>query len=484
MIIQGNSFRLPLADKSVHVICTSPPYWGLRDYNLPPLVWGGDANCQHEWGEEIITKTSDNYNNGFNERWGNASGQKKQEIIALGKIEQGQFCHLCGAWLGSYGLEPTISLYIQHSVEIARELWRVLRDDGVMWWNLGDTYATARNGRSAADGKALGNDDRTFRDKPFTVDEIPAKNLCLIPERIVIALQDDGWIVRSVASWIKKNPMPESTLDRPGTAHEYIFMLTKSPRYFWDMENVRRENKTNGGKTWDERKIIEPSRRGLNVETYPPMPSMARNPSGRALRTSDFFFDSLDAYIAHLQGIRDNGGLMLQADGSPAAFVVNPKGYKFSHYATFPIDLVAPMIKASTSERGCCRACGAPWVRVVEKETHLTRPIPNEPKYAFGFNGEHRTKAGLVGRPISEATTLGWRPSCDCSAGEPVPALVLDPFVGSGTVVLAAQQLGRRGIGVDLNPTYLLENALPRTEKKGGRAISDLPLFSFQESPL
>lgn len=358
MLIQATSFRISLISNSVHCIVTSPPYWGLRNYGLKPMVFGGQSDCEHIWNEPNRPPHSGQVPQ---TKWANCDAVSDGQNTTTG-----QFCQLCGAWLGSYGLEPTIALYVKHSVEVARECWRVLRPDGVMWWNLGDSYATSRNGRSAADGKVAGNDDRTFRDKPFSVDEIPAKNLCLIPERIAIALQDDGWYVRSIAPWIKRNAMPSSVQDRPGTAHEVILMLTKEPRYYFDMESVRRQKA--------ESTITDPRTNTNGRRRERGFPGSANNggtnlggPSGgRALRTSDFFFDSLDAHIHHLETVRDKGGMMIDEDGVPAALVVNPRGYAGCHYATYPVELVAPMIKCSTSEKGVCPKCGAPWIRVKE----------------------------------------------------------------------------------------------------------------------
>jgi hypothetical protein len=141
----------------------------------------------------------------------------------------------------------------------------------------------------------------------------------------------------------------------------------------------------------------------------------------------------------------------LEPDGSPAALVVNPRGYKFAHYATFPLALVTPMILSSAPAK-CCPDCGKGWVR-------MTEPTGSRVTAAY--------------------KTLGFRPSCDCDAGEPVPGVVLDPFCGSGTVGQACRELGRRFIGLDLNPKYLQENALPRSEQKTSAAsLATLPMFA------
>lgn len=143
---------------------------------------------------------------------------------------------------GQIGLEPTLRLHIDVMVEVFREVRRVLKPTGVCWINYGDCYGTTPNGRSAAATKAAGNDDRTFRDKPFSTigGAVKAKDLCMIPQRLAIALQEDGWWVRSLLPWVKRNGMPESITDRPATAVEYVTLLTKSERYRYDAEAVRR----------------------------------------------------------------------------------------------------------------------------------------------------------------------------------------------------------------------------------------------------
>jgi len=162
---------------SVDCVVTSPPYWGLRDYGVD----------------------------------------------------------------GQIGLEPTLGEHLDVMVRVFEAVRRVLKPTGTLWINYGDCYATSPNGRSAADTKATGNDDRTFRDKPFSTigGVLKAKDLCMVPNRLAIALQEAGWWVRSEIVWAKPNPMPESIRDRPATSHEKIFMLSRSARYFYDAEAVR-----------------------------------------------------------------------------------------------------------------------------------------------------------------------------------------------------------------------------------------------------
>lgn len=244
LMAAADARHIPLADNSVQCVVTSPPYWGLRKYaGEQELVWG-TSNCIHEWVDQV--KTIDNNN-------GNGASTAAEMRFNKGNRYAKQVtgtCLHCGAWRGAYGLEPTIEMYVQHSVEILREVRRVLRPDGVCFWNIGDSYAGSwgaqgRTGANAARPKgtyarqvmvAVKRQSHTGSiSDPF----LKPKDLCLIPSRIALAAQADGWWVRSMIVWAKPNPMPESVTDRPTDAYEHIIMLTKSERYYWDADAVR-----------------------------------------------------------------------------------------------------------------------------------------------------------------------------------------------------------------------------------------------------
>ncbi len=230
-----------LADESVQCVVTSPPYWGLRKYSgEQELVWGGDNLCEHEWGDNTVAM---NFVQG-NPEFARPHREKKNFVAQRG------FCPKCNAWRGSFGLEPTPELYVQHTIEILREIRRVLRKDGVVFWDIGDSYAThasggkgyAHNFRKPEVAVAQGIDQRKPTAKSHGLKE---KDLCLIPFRVAIAAQENGWWVRSVIIWSKPNPMPESATDRPTRSHEYILMLTKSARYYFDQDAVRETSQAN-----------------------------------------------------------------------------------------------------------------------------------------------------------------------------------------------------------------------------------------------
>ena len=274
------------------------------------------------------------------------------------------------------------------------------------------------------------------------------KDLLMMPARLALALQADGWWIRSQLPWVKRSCMPESTTDRPTSAIEYVYMLTKSKNYYWDMDAVKRVGAypagTKAAKGGAERASVD----GVNSR-----PAEYATYSGtRNFRNSDLFFDSLSA--PH--------GLITDADGAPLALDVNPAPFAGSHFATFPPNLIEPLILGGTSERGCCGQCGAPWLRITERGD-LVPTRKNYDLRAYGVvveapdamdQGRNRARDGHRANMAYETATTGWRPSCKCNA-DTVPCTVLDPFGGSGTTGMVADRLGRNAILIELNAEYV-----------------------------
>jgi DNA modification methylase len=429
LLIQGDARTIPMADKSVHMVACSPPYFNLRDYGDPRQI----------------------------------------------------------------GSEPTPGEFVEAMRAVGREVWRVLRDDGSWWLNLGDGFA-----RDGGDGRCgpnarVGNTKAGIQSRNCKVpDGLKAKDLILIPEQVALALRGDGWHLRAKPPWVKPSPMPESTDDRPNVAHESIFLLTKKPNAYFDMEAVRVPNATpphHRGGIWTAEQTAGPmNRNGSSQYDLAEQSRIWGDDSGRHLRTNDFFTASLDAliehheaYLAHLKRVRDQGGLLASEDGDPLAFWVAATSFKGSHYAVWPGRLVRPMILASTSQVGACPACGAPWVRIAKRITTDSlqkRWVEADQQLSKGLSRPGQFAGGST-------KTLGWQPSCPCDAGAPVPATVLDNFVGAGTTILEAVALGRHGIGIDLKPEYLAMAArriarphayIPRPARKAESiATRDIP---------
>ena len=429
-----------LPDGIFQTCVTSPPYWGLRDYGLPSQVWGGDAGCEHEWGAYIRPGMSG----------GTASAKvqiKGQDNFQIVPDSEQAFCQHCNAWRGSLGLEPTPELYVQHLVDIFREVRRVLRDDGTLWLNMGDSYAQGgkRATKAELEADAQRASKKNYPTQAFAgykgwdrsagtaVGGLKVKDLCGIPWRLAFALQADGWWLRSDIIWEKPNCMPESVRDRPTKAHEYVFLLAKSKSYYYDQDAIR-----------------EPS-------VYP---NDTRKPYAPG---------QVDA---RGNGHDRGGGQYQERDGGKrnkrTVWTIATQPYSGAHFATFPPALIEPCIKAGSSERGACPECGKAWERVVERK-RLSRPelSPDDPRYRPNrYKGKHEAVKGEMGADCgyTTSTTIGWQPACKCNAGDPVPQLVLDPFIGAGTTGLVAEQLGRDWFGIELSPEYV-EMALERIEK-------------------
>ena len=223
-----------LAAESVHCVVTSPPYWGLRDYGT--ATWdGGDLGCDHAESRPTRTAAS---------RASSTLGGSTETVHAS-HVYRGD-CLRCGARRldAQLGLEPTPEEYLERMVEVFREVRRVLRADGTCWVNMGDGYASGEVGRhdsvQANNGRAWnGTRKATVRQHLDLETGLKPKDLVGMPWRLAFALQADGWYLRADCIWAKPNPMPESVTDRPTKAHEYVFLLTKSARYFYDADAVR-----------------------------------------------------------------------------------------------------------------------------------------------------------------------------------------------------------------------------------------------------
>lgn len=368
---------------SVDCCITSPPYWGLRDYGLEPLSWGGSPSCAHRW--------------------------------------EADRCAPCGAWLGSLGLEPTVELFVAHIVEVFRAVRRVLKPTGTVWLNLGDCYNSGTTAaRVPSPSKAHHGYWRTggeMGDRRVRAAGLKVKDLVGVPWRVALALQADGWYLRSDIIWAKPNPLPEGVTDRPTRAHEYLFLLSKGSRYFYDAQAIRE----------------------------PAAGSASEKQSDTRARRS--------------------------------VWTIATRPYRQAHFATYPERLVELCLLAGTSAAGRCVGCGAPWVR----ESRVTYRNPglrasNGPR---SVSRRHESP-GFPLRLERDCSTTRWQPTCGCAL-EPRPAIVLDPFAGSGTTLAVAQVCGRSAIGIEVKPAYL-ELIQERLARHSGR--QPLPADHLQQSML
>jgi DNA modification methylase len=335
---------------------------------------------------------------------------------------------------GQIGLEATPDAYVAKMVDVFREVRRVLRDDGVCFLNLGDSYfggdgrnrnGMAESGVGAGKSKPGSDGDLGIRlagTRPTSMEGMKPKSLMMIPWRVALALQADGWYLRSVIVWAKKSPMPESVTDRPTSSWEPIFLLAKGERYFYDAEAVKEQTTEASG--WAKQRA-----KGEDTWKYNDTEERIAATGGNNKGTPGTFGTRNQRNVWHL----------------------GPEPYSEAHFATFPTEIPRRAILAGTSEKGACPDCGAPWKRITSREK-LTRERPNDFTKRDGEEGTGNSCANTVAGVATK--TLGWEPTCKCGNPNTVPCVVLDPFLGSGTTIAVARTLGRHGVGCELNPAY------------------------------
>ncbi len=483
-----------LGSESVHCCVVSPPYWGLRDFKIPPSIWGGDPACQHVFADE--------------------------------RVEQG-FCIHCGAWRGCFGLEPTYQLFVGHMVEIFHEVWRVLRKDGTLWINMGDCYACARAGWTAQRYKDEEADDRAFRDKPFNTfsskgrrtpgradgtegnesgpyhgpteqpNRVPQrglkqKDLAGMPWRVAFALQGDGWYLRRDIIWHKKNPMPESVYDRPTTSHEYLFLFSKSadtlcwrhrdgrwvwkkppPDVIWRNRETREERRKPGrGKKW------------IKVNLW---------------RGFDYYYDFAaimepSSPDSHARAARSRSKTHKYADGGPGKQTI-AIGSPVAGRLPQPAGWDAGKGHHGSVHRDGRRALPPEWKQGGPNSRFNVDRVPVGRKAQAGYSGPRpknnanfdaalgsadivpmrnkRSVWSIATKPFKEAHFATFPPALiePCIlAGCPRGGVVLDPFAGACTTGLVADKHKRNAILIEINPAYAAMGAARIKRENGAEA--------------
>jgi DNA modification methylase len=427
-------------------------------------VWGCDPNCSHVWEDATITDARHLPEDEPSPKQATNTGSHQRGV------KPADICRLCGSWRGILGLEPTVELYLAHLVEVFREVRRVLRKDGTLWLNIGDSYASngpsgggspvdkrkPEYGRIGSPGDvSKGRKDIRYLGLPTGV---KPKDLLMIPAQLALALRADGWYLRSEIVWTKRAPMPESvngsrferhritiseherlsdlrhaangtdrqgvdcpgcqicasnggyilriSAGRPTCAHEKVFLLTKSAKYFFDNEAVKEESEIPDR---DHRRESV-AKGGFGGKT-----AGTDKPAFRA--------------VTQTRNLRN-------------VWHLAPEPFPEAHFATYPSEIPRRAISAGTSAKGVCPKCAAPWVRVVERKDH---GITTSPVYAVAASGGvqsggvDRCRLGHGGKFVGEMVTIGWRPSCSCEQSRcPKCATVVDHRHGGEEIVTVA----------------------------------------------
>lgn len=300
---------------------------------------------------------------------------------------------------GQIGLESDAQTYLAQLVGVFRWVRGLLRNDGSLWLVVGDCYSSAPGKAAAAvenpEGvRTVGAWEEVGRGRRQGV---KPKDLLGLPWRLAVGLQEDGWYLRCDVIWNKPNPRPESAPDRPTRCHEYVFLFTKSPAYYFDAEAVREPTVSlqPGAKSYRPNSVVIAREGRREYSGKHRMSARSYNPAGRNVRS---------------------------------VWTIPTVPYKGAHFATFPPDLVRRCVLAGSSSRGHCSLCGLAWRR---------SPLPREGTAAS-----------------TAAVEAPWRATCRCGGAVPARALVLDPFMGSGTTAEVATGLGRDFTGCEIQPGY------------------------------
>lgn len=381
-----------LPRESVHACVTSPPYWGLRSYaGAKPVLIGGNPDCEHDF-------------------------QHHPSVSA--ETPLGKTCRKCDAYLGDIGGEATFERYISNIRHVAREIHRVLRDDGIFVLNIGDVSINLRRSNNGAMAphkngrRGLPDGEEAACARRLIDQGYPEKTRLLLPHRVAIALMDDCvgdnhlWIHRMDCVWDKLNGLPGQGLDAPIAAHEPVFVFSKRADYYWDREAVKTP--------YAESSVKETKGEYLGQSAKGAKEAGAQDPS-----------NSKRSIVESIK--RGSGSVMRSVISIPMEpFDARKVGIDdVDHFAAYPRSLVRPFILAGVPEYTCPN-CAAPWERLVET------------------SGE-------------QVQTLGWKPTCECPhlQEDTIPGIVLDPFLGTGTTAEEALAQGRRAAGCEVSAEYL-----------------------------
>lgn len=493
-------------------------YFGLRKYDGGEEVWDGDENCEHEWGANLPCHHPGQVEQ---TKW------KDAQAAGYGQTKPaGNFCSKCGAWKGQLGAEPTPELYIQHLIQIMREVRRVLRHDGVFFINVGDSWSGsggAHKPEHANPGLSKSSSRTGVPLGGLNYNGCKPLDMVLIPEQLALAARADGWYVRSILIWAKGvslsdefngNPMPESVNGWRWERHKV--KVSKSAR----AESGSYHSQAFGGTPMGARDGREFASHDKEWQDCPGCPKCEKN-GGYVLRkgswrptdsyeqilmltkTNSYFcdreavlekqardykvisWDERKALYGATGGCQDKGSKQQVGSGWShdlgtnsgrnlrSVLLIPTTGYKGAHFAVYNPKLIEPLIKSATSEKGCCPKCGAPYARVIDKgevphdgSTECKNPDEQGSTRRLALMRQAARERGE--EYSNKSSTVGWLPTCECGTQETEPCRVLDPFSGAGTTALVCERLGLDSISIDTSTEYisLAEARIAEDEQK------------------
>jgi DNA modification methylase len=505
-----------IPDESVDCVVSSPPYYGLRSYIGAETIWGGNPKCEHDFVDGGKSGLLHDNRNGVGSTI-LSNNERQQKIHEKSNNTHYQICSKCNAWKGQLGLEPTYQMYIDHLMIVMKELKRVLKKTGTLFWNMGDSYASSGN-----PNRHFGYPDPKWDkarngnfEEPTAFDQgIKPKSLMGIPERFMIAMLDDGWVLRNKLPWIKMNAMPSSKKDGFTPKWEYVYFFTKkSQSYYFDLDSIRKPLADSSIKRISQKNIPNQFKLGKSAEfaeTNPVnnIPKILNNmhkkyngvysnltpeesekygsPRARNMRDheqsidnidpnganpGDILFDDTiydiftnssiqDAFVEYLEQERPE--LLM-----PSVLDIPTMPHSFAHFAVFPETLVDPLMKAGCPSEVCVK-CGKPKLPFFvdtgryydhgtgEYAEYHTRETKMKIMDATGVSDSSVFNTELIKERVTK-----WIPSCKCNAGFE-SGTVLDPFAGSGTVGVVAKKQGKSAILIEISPEYaeIIKNRL------------------------
>ena len=534
IIYQGNSLEVlkQMESESVSCVITSPPYYGLRKYSGAETVWDGDVNCEHQWEDKMIaSKHKKGETNPGLESW-----CKKQGTIGQ---EAGQVCSKCGAWRGQLGNEPNVNFYIAHLLQIFRETKRVMRKDATLWVNLADSYAGSGCNFGGGHQNLGGKYDYDYLTNPpqKNIANVKAKSLIGVPERFMLAMIDEGFILRNKIIWVKQillpdnttigSCMPSSCKDRANqSSWECLYFFTKSPKYYFNLDAIRaklvepqgarprmgnrngKESNYNSKSQMDYRKELwknrgldisycfskekrktkipeeqaenfgspraRQHRKGANTGENNKEPYKQNNPHTIRLKLGPKDFNTEWEYRQYIRQ-----GKQYEGKGTP-------QGTIKSNWHRQPFPKISERKQTIADHSGYWNKEGNSLVNPNGKcppATWLVQTECTDIAHFATYPKALLTKPILAGCPQEiclKCDKPKKRLNCKCATGFK-PGVVLDIFAGVSTTGLVATKLGRQYIGIEISPDYC-KLGKKRMEEKIGTLFNEVKVIQISDN--